>query len=445
MWTSILSIVVIINELMASNAGVTISPATNFDSWIELYNPGDQAVNLAGMYLSDDAENLKLWQMPSNMGSVPAKGFKTIWLGSNDIKTTQAPFKLDCDGGTIYLSDKDGNLVVSQQYPEGKSRTAWARKTDGGEEWGWTADATPGESNSSAKFAEERLDAPVVSKGSTLFSNSISVKVDIPEGATLMYTTDGSLPISMAGYSPWKNVVKNGDCEGKDASNLVSKNGGSSSTVKKITDGAGVNGSRGIKVQAVASAANEEAAQFYVYTPNRTWQKGEKYRFRMKVRADKAATITIKAYRTPGDKIGKSMLGGSYNVTTEWTEINYEGTFTDQEVAKSRSWGWSHPTTLQAIGFNLNKAKEDNTFYFDDIVWEEYDNSISSIESKDGKFTFNETTNFTFRLFKDGYLPSVPVTRSYIKTSNNYTLPIVSIVGDEKFFTDPKTRLRLRR
>ena len=261
MLSLLLSTILVINELMASNAGAVssgepvFSPAYNFDSWIELYNPGDQAVNLAGMYLSDDAENLKLWQMPSNMGSVPAKGFKTIWLGSNDIKTTQAPFKLDCDGGTIYLSDSNGNLVVSQQYPEGKSRTAWARKTDGGEEWGWTDDATPDESNKGAAFAESRLDAPVVSKGSTLFSNSISVKVDIPEGATLMYTTDGSLPISMAGYSPWKNVVKNGDCEGKDASNLVSKNGGSSSTVKKITDGAGVNGSRGIKVQAVASAA----------------------------------------------------------------------------------------------------------------------------------------------------------------------------------------------
>ena len=442
MLSLLLSTILVINELMASNAGAVssgepvFSPAYNFDSWIELYNPGDQAVNLAGMYLSDDAENLKLWQMPSNMGSVPAKGFKTIWLGSNDIKTTQAPFKLDCDGGTIYLSDSNGNLVVSQQYPEGKSRTAWARKTDGGEEWGWTDDATPDESNKGAAFAESRLDAPVVSKGSTLFSNSISVKVDIPEGATLMYTTDGSLPISMAGYSPWKNVVKNGDCEGKDASNLVSKNGGSSSTVKKITDGAGVNGSRGIKVQAVASAANEEAAQFYVYTPNHTWQKGEKYRFRMKVRADKAATITIKAYRKPGDKIGENMLGGSYNVTTEWTEINYEGTLTAKQAGEKKEYFFTS-YTLQAICFNLNKAKEDNTFYFDDIAWEEYDNSISSIESKDGKFTFNETTNFTVRLFKDGFLPSVPVTRSYIKTSNKYTLPIVSIVGDQRYFTDP--------
>ena len=428
---------------MASNAGAVskgepvFSPAYNFDSWIEVYNPGDQAVNLGGWYLSDDEQNLKRWQMPSNIGSVKAKGFTTIWLGSNDIKTTQAPFKLDCDGGTIYLSDKEGNLVVSQQYPKGKSRTAWARKTDGGEEWGWTDNATPGESNEGAVFAEERLDAPVVSKGSTLFSNSISVKVNIPEGTTLMYTTDGSLPISMAGFSPWKNVVKNGDCEGTDASNLVSKNGGSTSTVKKITDGAGVNDSRGIKVQAVASATNEEAAQFFVYTPNRTWQKGEKYRFRMKVRADKAATITIKAYRKPGDKIGENMLGGSYNVTTEWTEINYEGTLTAKQAGEKQDWFFT-TYTLQAIGFNLNKAKEDNTFYFDDIVWEEYDNSFSSMESTNGQFTFNETTNLTVRLFKEGFLPSVPVTRSYIKTSNKYTLPIVSIVGDQRYFTDPK-------
>ena len=86
--------VLVINELMASNAGSVMSPAINFDSWIELYNPSDQAVNLSGMYLSDDASNLQLWKMPSGVGSVPAKGFKVIWLGSNDIKATQAPFKL---------------------------------------------------------------------------------------------------------------------------------------------------------------------------------------------------------------------------------------------------------------------------------------------------------------------------------------------------------------
>ena len=267
MWTSILSVIVVINELMASNAGSVMSPATNFDSWVEFYNPSDQNVNLAGMYLCDDADHS--WQMPSNIGSIPAKGYKVVWMGSSDIKSNQAPFKLDCDGGTIILKDKNGTVVDNLQYPSAMSRTAYARTTDGGNEWGWTSTPTPEASNATSVFASERLEAPVVDKGSTIFKNSLSVKVTIPDGARLMYTTDGSLPA-----------------------------------------------------------------------------------------APKSGT-------------------------------DYKGT----EATK---------------------------------------------ESKDGRFTFNNTTNLTLRLYKNGYLPSVPVTRSYIKTSSNYTLPIISIVGDKKYFTDPK-------
>ena len=465
MLSLLLSTILVINEMMASNAGAVangepvFSPAYNFDSWIEVYNPGDQAVNLAGMYLSDDAGNLKLWQMPSGIGSVKAKGYAVIWLGSNEIKNTQAPFKLDCDGGTIYLSDKDGNLIVSQQYPEGKSRTSWARKTDGGDEWGWTDDATPGESNAGAMFAEERLDAPVVSQGSTLFNGTLNVKVEIPEGTRLTYTTDGSLPIApeaIATEDPWKERVKNGDCEGDDASCLVSKNGDSGKQVNLITDAIGVNGSRGVKVHSIKNASNDNSSQFYVYTPDHVWQTGEQYRFTMKVRADKAAKIKVFAQKKPGEDIVKnnggwwgggsstpvSMLKESYNVTTEWTEISYEGVITADQAGEQMDW-WSGIATysLQTIAFNLNINKSaDNNFYFDDISWESLPadyNGVSTKESTDGVFTIASTTNLTFRLFKDGYLPSVPVTRSYIKTSNKYTLPVISIVGNKEYFTNP--------
>ena len=459
MFSALLSVILVVNELMASNAGQEISPAINFDSWIELYNPSDQAVSLAGCYLSDNSQNLKLWQMPNDMGEVPAKGFKVVWLGSNDLKSNQAPFKLDCDGGTIYLSDKNGTLITKQEYPEALSRTSWARKTDGGEEWGWTADYTPGMSNATAKFAEKRLAAPVVDKGSTLFKSNIKVKVDIPEGTHLMYTTDGSLPAAPVEGEvviPWKQQVKNGDCEDTDVSCLQYKNGDGNSITKKITDGAGANDSRGIKVHAVANASKASQTQFYVYTPNHTWKTNIRYRFRMKVRADKAAKIKAYAQKKPGEDIviqewgwggGTStpvtMLKGTYDVTTEWTEIVCEDVITsDQSGEQFDWWGGNSSYSLKCIAFNLNEDKKlENNFYFDDISWESLPEGYGeepTKESKDGQFTFNETTNLTVRLYQDGYLPSVPVTRSYIQTSNNYTLPIVSIVGDEKFFTDPK-------
>jgi hypothetical protein len=169
MWSSVLAIIITINELMASNAGVVMSPATNFDSWIELYNPSEQEINLAGMYLSNDSTMLTRWQMPQDIGKIPAKGFKVVWLGSNDILSNQAPFKLDCDGGTICLSDKNGQLITSMAYPKAMSRTAWARTSDGGDTWGWTDTPTPGATNATSTFASERLAPPEVNQGSTLF------------------------------------------------------------------------------------------------------------------------------------------------------------------------------------------------------------------------------------------------------------------------------------
>ena len=446
MWTSILSVIVVINELMASNAGSVMSPATNFDSWVEFYNPSDQNVNLAGMYLCDDAEHT--WQMPSNIGTVPAKGYKVVWMGSNDIKSNQAPFKLDCDGGVITLKDKNGTVVDNLQYPSSMSRTAYARTTDGGDAWGWTSTPTPEASNATAIFASERLEAPVVDKGSTIFKNSLNVKVTIPEGARLMYTTDGSMPTAPKGnaeeVSPWTDFIVNGDSEGADAVSLISRDADGSSDEARIVDGAGYNGSRGIKIHSTANATNDWSAQLFVYTPDHVWQSGEKYRFRMMVRADKAARITTQTHGAPHDYINGSIMDGSYNVTTQWQEISYEGTITDQQTGSNYDW-WSGQSTagrMQSIVFNLNVDKKDNNYYFDNVSWELYTDDETAIEaskeSKDGQFTFNNTTNLTLRLFKNGYLPSVPVTRSYIKTSNNYTLPVISIVGDKKYFTDPK-------
>lgn len=434
MLSTVLSVIVVINELMASNAGTVISPATNFDSWIELYNPTEQTVDLGGMYLSNDASNLKLWQMPSDMGTIPAKGFKVVWLGSNDIKASQAPFKLDCDGGTICLSDKNGQLITDLTYPEAKSRTSYARTTDGGEQWGWTADATPEATNTTAAFANERLEAPQIDTDSKLFSGSVSVRVTIPEGTRLMYTTDGSLPEAPSNSSEeettpgWTEMLSNGDCEGDDASCFVCRDGDGEGDIPRITNGVGMNNSRGIRVHAIANPKEVWDSQFFIYAHDFTLKAGDRYRFKMKARADKNARVSIQSHQKPASYIHWQMLSGSYNITTQWKEYTYEGEITEEQAGQNG---------MQTIAFNLNEAAEENNFYFDDMSWEVAPAS-KSLESKDGVFTFDRTTNLTLRLYQEGYLPSIPVTRSYIKTDNEYTLPVISIVGDRKFFTDPK-------
>ncbi|MBR4729744.1 MAG: CotH kinase family protein, partial [Prevotella sp.] len=442
---------IVINEIMASNVGVVMSPAYNFDSWIEFYNPTDKVVNLSGMYLSDDVNNLKRWRMPSDIGSIPAKGFLVVWLGSDDIKSNQAPFKLDCDGGLICLSDASGQYI-SQDYPKAMSRTAWARKTDGGSEWGWTANPTPAATNATSAFATERLDAPVVSVGSKLFTGSMQIKVDIPEGTRLVYTIDGSVPTSVptsgstsqggteSNEPTWTNWITNSDCEGDDATCFVSYNGDEGVDVNRITKGAGVNGSRGIKVHSIDNPTYSWDTQFFVYTPNHIWKAGENYKFSMKMRADKNATISAQSHNEPHGWICSNMLSTNYDITTTWQTINYEGTITTEQAGTSG---------MNTIAFNLNELTESNNYYFDDIVWESLEEGNSNDnyeilvrdnpgrESKTGRVSISKTMVYVFRLFKDGYLPSVPVTRSYIKEDNNYTIPIVSIVGDDKYYNDP--------
>lgn len=436
MTSTLISVILVINELMAANLGEVMSPATNFDSWIELYNPGDEAVTLDGMWLSDNPSDLRLWQLPDGMGSVPAKGFKVVWLGSDNIKSDQAPFKLNCDGGAIYLSDSNGEVITSVNYPKAMSRTAWARTEDGGEQWGWTSTPTPAATNQTALFATERLDPPEVDTDSKLFTGSVKVKVEIPDGCALMYTTNGTVPNGIAGEGDapgtWKEWIVNGDCEGDDTSCLIGKDGdGGGAFSTHLVEGAGYNGSRGMVVHSVDRPAYSWDTQLFVYTPKHTLLAGGKYHFRMKVRADKNAYISVQSHTTPGNYIHWTFLQGGYNVTTQWQEIDFEGTVTGQQAGA---------TGLQTIAFNLNELGEANNYYFDDISWESEvgtNDPNACYQSKDGLFTFNQTTNFCCRLFKDGYLPSVPVTRSYIQTTNQYTIPVISIVGDPRYFTDP--------
>ena len=192
---------IIVNEVMVGNVDVKIDPSYNYGGWVELYNPTETSYNLGSHYVSDDPTNLKKHQLPKNYGSVLAGRFRTMWFDHYDTGTAystnankQVGFKLDPDGGTLYISNPNGELVLEQSYPPSIPRVSFARTTDGGDEWRYTSTPTVAATNVGSSFADERLEAPQVDCDATVFSEPFTVHVAIPEGATLRYTKDGSTP-----------------------------------------------------------------------------------------------------------------------------------------------------------------------------------------------------------------------------------------------------------
>ncbi len=190
--------VLIVNEVQSANIDQYLDNANCYGGWIELYNPMAEDISLQGFILTDGTQYRRLMSMH---GIVPAGGFKTLWFDHNQSmgsygtgSNRQIPFKLESEGGTISLLASDSTVISSVTYPQSIARCSWARTSDGGEEWGMTAEPTPEASNATSHFSQKRLPSPVVSANSRVFTESFNIQVKIPAGRTLRYTTDGSTP-----------------------------------------------------------------------------------------------------------------------------------------------------------------------------------------------------------------------------------------------------------
>ena len=106
---------VVINELMANNTKSLADPQGENDDWIELHNVSDHAVNLSGMYLSDNQNNLRKWQFPDGT-QIGAGDYLIVWADEdgNVEPGLHANFKLSRNGETVMLVDTDerGNQVL---------------------------------------------------------------------------------------------------------------------------------------------------------------------------------------------------------------------------------------------------------------------------------------------------------------------------------------------
>ena len=198
-----------INEVMQSNVECIMDDIKEFpDSWVELYNPTDAAINLKDYKISNKNKVKKAWQLPDQ--EVPADGHVIIYCDKEGKEDNRfhTDFRLESGKGcTVYLfKGKDAEPVDSLPADMKKMPApdvAFGRETDGADKWGYQVTPTPGKANTGEICdAKHILGAPVfgkdgfVTSGDAAFQLELSLPEGAPEGTVIRYTTDGSEPTS---------------------------------------------------------------------------------------------------------------------------------------------------------------------------------------------------------------------------------------------------------
>ena len=191
---------------------------------------------------------------------------------------------------------------------------------------------------------------------------AIAFNLNVSAVSTDYYFADIRWSIQEKSFAPttyWVNAIKNSDMTGDDFSCFIVRNGGGGGdTQGPGYPGEGPDGGVCVKVQSIDNPANSWDTQFFIYTPDKEWAAGEKYRISFDYKADKPAGCETQCHNTPGGYMHWAMLPSNPNFTTEWQHYEAEAAIPGEGAG------------MHAIAFNLNVLTEANTYYFANIKWE---------------------------------------------------------------------------
>jgi len=186
---------VVINEFLASNSSIIADPDYNsYADWIELYNPGDETVDLGGYFITDDLKDTVKWKFPRDVLIVPG-GYLVVWADGRDevLSGYHTSFKISSSGEEIALFNVSGMLVDSVVFGNQAQNISLGRQPDGGPDWYNFDVPTPGTSNSSDVYL--KTENPVFSLSAGFYSESQLLEITIDDPlAVIRYTTNGDEP-----------------------------------------------------------------------------------------------------------------------------------------------------------------------------------------------------------------------------------------------------------
>ncbi|MCI1751614.1 MAG: CotH kinase family protein [Flavobacteriales bacterium] len=175
-----------INELQCARSPGSDGKGANGD-WVELYNVGTAAVDMAGSAFVIDGVSHKL----KGPLMIAPRSRRVLWCdGDPKAGTDHLELKLPRTGGTLLLVAADKVSVLDLfHWPAMPAGCSIGRKEDGGRAWGFFDRPGPGAANNDRFAADKVLETPLttIEKG--------RLRIDLPQGASeVRYTLDSSDP-----------------------------------------------------------------------------------------------------------------------------------------------------------------------------------------------------------------------------------------------------------
>ena len=133
---------------MADNDITIMDSNGSSPDWIELFNAGNERIDLSGMYLTDDLTDPTSWQFPEGSYIEP-DGYIVVWAdGVSDQESLHTNFKLNANCEEIGLFANDGEtLVDSVVFLKQIRDVSYGRIPDGSLNWDYLPTSTLGLAN----------------------------------------------------------------------------------------------------------------------------------------------------------------------------------------------------------------------------------------------------------------------------------------------------------
>ena len=137
---TVLAATPIISEFMASNDNTLDDGDGQSSDWIEVYNPTQHVIDLAGWHLTDDADNLRKWAFPDVDQAIIHPGdYRLVFASGQSVGDYVDPqgflhtnFRLSAGGEYLGLTTPSGAVVFDfgPEYPPQRTDVSYGFSSD---------------------------------------------------------------------------------------------------------------------------------------------------------------------------------------------------------------------------------------------------------------------------------------------------------------------------